>query len=62
MMSTETVRLFCPYCGEPVEIIVDTSIDLQDYIEDCSVCCRPMEMTVAVVDGEISVSARRDDE
>ena len=62
MMSTETVRLFCPYCGEPVEIIVDTSIDLQDYIEDCSVCCRPMELTVAVVDGDISVSARRDDE
>ncbi len=62
MMSTETVSLLCPYCGEPVDIIVDTSVDLQDYIEDCSVCCRPMELTVAVVDGDISVSARRDDE
>ena len=62
MMSTETVRLLCPYCGEPVDIVVDTSVDLQDYFEDCSVCCRPMELTVAVVDDDISVSARRDDE
>jgi hypothetical protein len=37
----------CPYCGEPLELYVDEAggID-QRYIEDCSVCCRPLEIRV----------------
>ena len=62
MMSTETVRIFCPYCGEPIDIVVDGSLEQQSYVEDCSVCCRPMELTIAVAGGDISVSARREDE
>ncbi|OIQ26450.1 CPXCG motif-containing cysteine-rich protein [uncultured Vibrio sp.] len=34
--------IFCPYCGERIEVIIDTS-DIDDkYIEDCQVCCRPI--------------------
>ena len=37
----------CPYCGEPVEITLDPgSGSHQQYIEDCSVCCRPWNVSV----------------
>ena len=32
----------CPYCGEPVEAVLDLSAGDQHYIEDCPVCCRPI--------------------
>lgn len=42
----ETV-VSCPYCGEAVEISLDPgSGSHQEYIEDCSVCCRPWQVTV----------------
>jgi len=41
------VDVGCPYCGEPLELLVDPSAEAQDYIEDCQVCCQPMEVTVA---------------
>jgi hypothetical protein len=39
------VTLQCPYCGETIEILVDTSGD-EEYSEDCSVCCEPMAISV----------------
>jgi len=48
----------CPYCGEPIEILVDASIPSQQYIEDCQVCCRPITLSVEVAaDGEPQVRA-----
>lgn len=53
----------CPYCGEPIELSVDISAGAQDYIEDCPVCCRPMQVSLFVaVDGTASVALRRDDD
>jgi hypothetical protein len=44
----------CPYCGEPFETALDTSGGSSSYIEDCQVCCRPIEMKLEVgVDGEL---------
>ena len=40
----------CPYCGEAIELIIDDSVDQQTYIEDCSVCCRPIKVDVSVSD------------
>ena len=40
----------CPYCGELISILVDPSIGEQNYIEDCQVCCRPIEVTVQIDD------------
>ena len=39
---------YCPYCGESIELLIDISIDSQKYIEDCSVCCRPIQVSVLV--------------
>ena len=36
----------CPYCGETISILVDESVGAQHYIEDCQVCCRPIEVHV----------------
>jgi hypothetical protein len=36
----------CPYCGEPIELVVDAGDAGQDYIEDCQVCCQPIEVRV----------------
>ncbi|NUO73589.1 MAG: CPXCG motif-containing cysteine-rich protein [Frateuria sp.] len=41
----------CPYCGEPIELLLDASAGDQSYVEDCPVCCRPINVRVGV-DGE----------
>jgi hypothetical protein len=38
----------CPFCAEPISIVVDFSAGSQTYIEDCQVCCQPMEVSVSV--------------
>lgn len=50
----ESVIICCPYCGEAFESQVDTSAGSQRYVEDCAVCCRPIEVAVQVgEDGEL---------
>jgi len=58
----EPARVDCPYCGESFETSVDVSGGDQVYIEDCAVCCRPIEIALKVGDdGElIDVSTRTD--
>lgn len=41
----------CPYCWERISIILDPSEKESSYIEDCEVCCRPIEITFRF-DGE----------
>ena len=35
----------CPYCWETISMLLDTSVMQQTYIEDCEVCCNPIELT-----------------
>ncbi|HSC47655.1 MAG TPA: CPXCG motif-containing cysteine-rich protein, partial [Gammaproteobacteria bacterium] len=44
MDALAPVEIQCPYCGETIEIVVDCSIENQRYIEDCQVCCRPIDL------------------
>ncbi len=37
----------CPYCWETISVLVDTSVRQQTYVEDCQVCCNPMEISVS---------------
>ncbi|QYA25226.1 CPXCG motif-containing cysteine-rich protein [Gramella sp. MT6] len=43
----------CPYCWEEISVLLDPSVSQQTYIEDCEVCCRPIEFRVAFEDGEL---------
>jgi hypothetical protein len=50
----EWVAIHCPYCGESFETSVDLSAGSQSYVEDCAVCCRPIEVRLTVSDdGEL---------
>ena len=43
----------CPYCWESIEITLDLSIEQQRYVEDCSVCCRPIVIGYRAEDGDL---------
>jgi hypothetical protein len=59
-MSLETRSAQCPYCGETVEIDIEPLEEAQTFIEDCTVCCRPIQYEVAVnAEDEIEVIATR---
>ncbi|WP_297810492.1 CPXCG motif-containing cysteine-rich protein [uncultured Methylophaga sp.] len=44
----EDDTIMCPYCGEYFSVVIDCSVADQQYIEDCEVCCRPIEFHVVV--------------
>ena len=47
-------KLFdCPYCGEPITMLLDLSVSSQAYIEDCEVCCQPIEIRYNVRSGDL---------
>ncbi len=35
----------CPYCWQEISMLLDSSISVQTYIEDCEVCCNPIEIS-----------------
>ncbi|WP_084221561.1 CPXCG motif-containing cysteine-rich protein [Winogradskyella sp. PG-2] len=43
----------CPYCWEQVSMLVDISQNHQNYIEDCEICCNPIQVSVVVEHQEI---------
>jgi len=45
-LATQVIT--CPYCGETIEVLIDCSVPEQHYIEDCQVCCRPINFGVSV--------------
>jgi len=61
-MQQFTHDISCPYCGEVIEVLVDPSVPVQDYIEDCEVCCRPITLSVSVDDDGSTVEARGEGE
>lgn len=40
----------CPYCLAPITMLLDPSIPSQRYVEDCEVCCNPIEIAYAIED------------
>lgn len=49
----DTRPITCPHCGETIEVVLDLSEPEQCYLEDCSVCCRPIMLRVSAADGEL---------
>jgi len=52
-MLETTAEVMCPHCGETITLFLDLSVDEQTYIEDCSVCCRPMTVSYTAAEGEL---------
>ena len=34
----------CPYCWEEISMLLDPSVS-SSYVEDCEVCCNPIQVT-----------------
>jgi transcription elongation factor Elf1 len=47
-------NFFCPYCGEEISMVLDLSVRRQSYVEDCEVCCNPIEISYSVQDETLS--------
>lgn len=52
MLNTE-YSFSCPYCFSKISMVLDLSVSPQQYIEDCEVCCNPIEVSFEVKDGKI---------
>ncbi|WP_116039270.1 CPXCG motif-containing cysteine-rich protein [Seonamhaeicola aphaedonensis] len=44
----------CPYCWQIISILIDNSIINQSYIEDCEVCCNPINISFKIYKSDIS--------
>lgn len=55
MNLTQVERaISCPFCGESISILLDLSAGGQSYIEDCQVCCRPIQISFETDDETLS--------
>ncbi|TCP24708.1 cysteine-rich CPXCG protein [Tenacibaculum skagerrakense] len=42
----------CPYCWEQISMLLDRSVS-ETYIEDCEICCNPMQITTVFEQNEL---------
>ena len=55
-------NLDCPYCGEVIQIVIDCSVSEQQYIEDCQVCCRPINIFINIEGEKVQIYAAHENE
>ena len=54
-MEHELEKFFyCPYCGSQISVLIETYSGGQEYIEDCEVCCRPIQIEFKVEGGTLT--------
>ncbi len=63
MNNLNEKRIDCPYCGETIDVLIDSSVPHQNYIEDCQVCCQPITFDVTVApEGQVGVQVFNENE
>ncbi|PCI40219.1 MAG: hypothetical protein COB53_01685 [Elusimicrobia bacterium] len=58
--ALQWTEIECPHCGEAFQMGVDPDDDGQDLVEDCRICCRPIQMTIEMDGEDASVSVFRE--
>ncbi len=43
----------CPHCWEEISMLLDSSVRQQTYVEDCEICCNPIEVRVRFENTEL---------
>ena len=49
----------CPHCWQQISMLLDPAHS-QTYVEDCEVCCNPIELEVSFDEGELTVFNARE--
>lgn len=63
MQALLEVDVSCPYCGSTFTTLADLTAAPCDYIEDCAVCCQPIEFELRIdAHGDPQLRARRGDD
>jgi hypothetical protein len=44
----------CPHCWQEISFVIDTTQSKQEYVEDCEVCCNPINVRFEIIEGEIT--------
>ncbi len=56
-------EISCPYCGETIRILLEGTDVAQEYIEDCQVCCRPINFYLSIeVEGDVTLRVAHEDD
>jgi transcription elongation factor Elf1 len=58
-VNLKSVSITCPYCGEQTEVDVEPLEEVQTFIEDCRVCCRPVQLEATPGEDGLEVVATR---
>ncbi|MEO7795992.1 MAG: CPXCG motif-containing cysteine-rich protein [Thermoanaerobaculia bacterium] len=56
----EEFELTCPYCGETVEVFLESDL-AGTLVQDCEVCCQPWLLRISGEGAERSVTVTRAD-
>ncbi|WP_296619303.1 CPXCG motif-containing cysteine-rich protein [Marivirga sp.] len=43
----------CPHCFQEISMLLDISVSKQSYVEDCEVCCNPLQINLEIEEGEV---------
>lgn len=63
MIEESEIQAQCPYCFSPISFVCEPFSGPQSYVEDCEVCCRPIQVSYEAEEGEITYfTAERLDE
>jgi len=58
----DEISISCPFCGEGFTTLIDRSAGNQTYIEDCQICCNPIQFDIHIDADDLQVNTRRDNE
>lgn len=63
MQPIQELDSHCPYCGEPISLLVEYGQIGHSHIEDCQVCCRPITILVSTDSNDaVCVEVRAEDD
>lgn len=46
---------YCPYCLQRISMLFENSSKKQEYVEDCEVCCQPIQVAFEIEGEKISI-------
>lgn len=58
MHSMTECEFVCPYCWQPLQVLVPSADLPAELVEDCQVCCHPIRLNIAIgPEGNATVDA-----